>query len=1129
MTGSPTGKAMLRRVFLAVLVVLGLALPALAEKRVALVIAAEDYDNLRKLTNPANDARAMEDLLEKLDFKVYVETNRDLRRMRRALEDFKDDAAGADVALLFFAGHGVALDGVNYLLPTDADASSAEQLAATALPLSEAQEALKAVAPVAVVLLDACRDDPFMTGATGSEDGRSAGSLDGAAPEPPKGKPAPGLGRIGRADGVLFAFSAAPNETASDGDGENSPFAAALVRHFGTAGVELRTALTLVQQDVYDRSRGKQLPYIESGLPELIFISGQGVLPERDQLLMAMADLTPELRSEVETLAAERNMPLAPLYAALLSADLENQTPEDRARLLEEAAVGYEQFQTELQRFQSDDPRVADLRAQAEEQLSLGAFDAARDLLTKAAEIDASARTSMRETFISRTLSEAATHLLNANAAWTDLRYDLAISDLSKVTDLYAEVEPDLLDRETQFTFMNALRDLGDLQLVAGNSEAALNAYTRRSHFAQARVEADPTDVEWVRELIWSLTSVGNVLQQQGYLNEAEAAFSSSLEFSSWQAEQLPDNADLMRDRLVAHNKLGEIRLAQNDFAGALEAHREALSLNETLLAQDAKNPTFRRDMSYTQERLGDALLASGDREGARAAYAESQRLTEELLAETPDDDDLRRDLSVGYERLGDMLVGDMDYEGGLSAYGEAISIREELAALDPDNTLRQRDLAVVYERIGDINGLLEDGESSLLALQAALAIRERLAVLDPTNMLWQRDLSVTLERLGDFYQNQSDLVAALDAHDRSRLLREGIVSLDPENLPRQRDLGVAIERVGDVKLAMGDSTGAREMYETALNLRKSLLAAAPSVAEYQLDASFSYLELADLLRGESDIEAAEPLIAEASYLRSQIAGANPNDITSLRYLLIAQNSHSAVLLELGRSVDALTASQEALSTADRLLQIAPDVPDYLHDHLITLNRMGDAQAALNDYAAAVGSYRAMATDGSSLLDIDEYNTGWASDLGVALERLGDAQDQSGDTTGALKSQRDALALREWLVGQDSANANWYRDLAISYQRVGSMLAQSGDMDQALEQQEQSLSIMRDLAAAYPDDPWYKLDVVQALDLRAVLLADPTTSNQEALAILEEMQAAGTLPAGYEEWITSFRQVLGLP
>src|SRR5690606_35906953 len=110
---------------------------------------------------------------------------------------------------------------------------------------------------------------------------------------------------------------------------------------FGTKGVELKSALTLVQQDVYDRSRGKQLPYIESGLAQLVFISGEGELPERDQLLMAMAGLTPDLRQEVETVAAAHNMPLAPLYAALISADLGSQTAEERQRLLQEAAASY--------------------------------------------------------------------------------------------------------------------------------------------------------------------------------------------------------------------------------------------------------------------------------------------------------------------------------------------------------------------------------------------------------------------------------------------------------------------------------------------------------------------------------------------------------------------------------------------------------------------------------------------------------------------------------------------------------------------------------------------------------------------------------------------------------------------
>ena len=94
---------MLRRVILGLILMLGLASAALAERRVALVFATEDYKTIRKLDNPVNDARAMETLLEGLGFEVWLETDRDLKRMRRALEDFRLDYAGADVALICFA------------------------------------------------------------------------------------------------------------------------------------------------------------------------------------------------------------------------------------------------------------------------------------------------------------------------------------------------------------------------------------------------------------------------------------------------------------------------------------------------------------------------------------------------------------------------------------------------------------------------------------------------------------------------------------------------------------------------------------------------------------------------------------------------------------------------------------------------------------------------------------------------------------------------------------------------------------------------------------------------------------------------------------------------------------------
>ena len=110
---------------------------ALAERRVALVIGEDGYKTIRKLDNAVDDAKSVSDTLEQLGFEVTLETNRDLKRVRRALDDFRDDGAGADVALVYFAGHGVEISGDNRLLPIDADASSLDALKASTLPLEE--------------------------------------------------------------------------------------------------------------------------------------------------------------------------------------------------------------------------------------------------------------------------------------------------------------------------------------------------------------------------------------------------------------------------------------------------------------------------------------------------------------------------------------------------------------------------------------------------------------------------------------------------------------------------------------------------------------------------------------------------------------------------------------------------------------------------------------------------------------------------------------------------------------------------------------------------------------------------------------------------------------------------------
>jgi tetratricopeptide (TPR) repeat protein len=307
------------------------------------------------------------------------------------------------------------------------------------------------------------------------------------------------------------------------------------------------------------------------------------------------------------------------------------------------------------------------------------------------------------------------------------------------------------------------------------------------------------------------------------------------------------------------------------------------------------------------------------------------------------------------------------------------------------------------------------------------------------------------------------------------------------------------------------------------------MVAADPTVLQYKRDVTLSLTRLATIHNTNGEYGLAEGLLAEAVTLRAEMVGASPDAIFALRDLSIAQNEHAASLLNLDFKVEALTVSQQSLETVDRLLQLAPDLPDHVHDRLVTLNRLGDAQVALGDHAAAVETFGQMVATGSQLLDYDAYYWPWASDLAVALGRLGDAQAATGDLKGALKSQQDSLALREWLVQQDPNDPQWYRNLATSYERVSLLFADLGDMQAALDHQDRSLSIMRDLSAAHPDDPWYRIDVVRALDLKAPLLKDPTATNQEALAILEEMYANGTLPPDYVEWITILRRSLGLP
>lgn len=826
------------RYLFALLLMLATTATAVAERRVALVIADDDYRLVRKLSNPVNDGEAMEAALKKLGFEVVLETNRDLRRTRRALDDFREDAKGADVALVYFSGHGVEISGDNRLLPVDADASSLDQLEKTSLPLEEVRDAVAATAKVGLIVLDACRSDPF-TG--GGGEGRGATSLVKDLVDKIK----PGLGRVGKAENILFAFSAAPGETAADGTGANSPFTAALAKYLGTEGLEIRSVLTLVQQEVYDLSRGKQLPYVENGLPQLFFASTtKEQLPERERLLLAMADVTPEMRGEVERIASDADMPLAPLYGALISADTSHLSGESLDAKLREAADAFVKVRGEMRTLAADDPQVAELRSQAETQLSLGAFDGARAILAKAADIDNASRNTLKEKFVSRTLSEAATRFLSGGAARANLDYATAIRDYETVLSLYGEAGQTSLTLEQADRQSRTLEELGILYTTVGNVDAAGRAFSvlLANLEQRSRQESDPSIK---RDLAIGHIKLANIRMAQGDLPVSLENYEAARAMLQGLTQQAPDKKDWLGDLAMANDKIGNVLATQGDLGAAARAYQASLAIKQELSAAEPDSAPLLRELTITYDEIGDLAHTAGQLDDAQTAFEESLRIRLALAADKPDDPQRQRAISISYERIGDLKRERGDSDGALDDYKQSLAIAEDLAGRDPNDTDLKRELSISYAKIGNALSDEKDWSPALQSYQQALAITRNLAESDLGNTDWQRDLSVSLEKVAIVLDAQGDVGGALKNYQDSLAIADRLAKLDPGNSNWQRDLSITLAEIGMLETKQRHFEGSKEAFEASLAIRQKLAKSDPNNALWQFDLVQAYINYA--------------------------------------------------------------------------------------------------------------------------------------------------------------------------------------------------------------------------------------------------------------------------------------------
>jgi uncharacterized caspase-like protein len=226
---------------------------ALAEKRVALVVGNSAYENVVGLTNPAHDAAAISDMFKRAGFDV-VDAKHDLKNaeMRRALREFTDKARDSDIAVIYYAGHGIEVNGVNYLVPVDAMLERDTDAYDEAISLDRILQAIEPAKRLHLVILDACRNNPFLKKMTRTVASRSMDrGLIGIEPN---------------GQNTLIAYAAKAGFTAMDGDGQNSPFALALLKHLTTPGLDLRRSLGLVRDDVLAATANKQEPYYTGSL-----------------------------------------------------------------------------------------------------------------------------------------------------------------------------------------------------------------------------------------------------------------------------------------------------------------------------------------------------------------------------------------------------------------------------------------------------------------------------------------------------------------------------------------------------------------------------------------------------------------------------------------------------------------------------------------------------------------------------------------------------------------------------------------------------------------------------------------------------------------------------------------------
>ena len=781
-----------------------LSVPAWAAdtlRGVALVIGESRYESLTELVNPNRDARDIDELLDDLGFEVERVLNADAEELREAFADFIEDAAEADVALVYYSGHGIEVAGENYLVPVDADFSDSRSAGAALVAVTPLLDALARAVPVTIVLLDACRSDPFPPGTIVQLPGEAApvdvSEQSGLAilrgpTALAQSKPA------AESLGTVIGFAAAPGAPALDGPpGGNSPYAAALLKHLGAGGFSFGDVMTMVSEEVYLRTSAAQLPWTNSSLRRVLAFGtvepddpDQGAIAsERRRLLLSIATTPAETRGYVEALAGEEAVPLDALYGMLDVLGVQHDG-SDITEQLQRGAARLKELMSQKSATVKADPELERLSGLADQAEAEGAIALAlryREQATARADDLLADRRAEAARLRQDMIDIGSTYAANAATALLNFDHGEAATLYGKAYDAVADWDA-ALALSFKINQGDALLDRGYYTTDNAPLLAAMEAYEAALQLApQARAP-----VEWAQ----LQDRIGQASQTLGARLADPALLEASVGF--YEAAL----AVRTREAMPA-----EWARTQNNLANALytlgERSGDAGLVRQAVAAFDAALQIITREAEPVRWTTLQSNRGAAQLKIAELIYMATDSLEmAAMMAGNPDPTGIP-------EVQAARAAANVEIDAAISALEEAVAASSRADA-PLDWAMLQHTLAGAIERRGELNSAPDD------LRRAADLFVEVLEVFtaDRTPAQWVRssnNRAIALKKLTDFTGDPEPLREAIGIY------RAIIAATPRENLPLDW---------ADYQQNLGNSLGVLAEHEDAVaNLDAALLA----------------------------------------------------------------------------------------------------------------------------------------------------------------------------------------------------------------------------------------------------------------------------------------------------------------